>query len=285
MSGLSLDLSRKILAHASRQMLPAGSPLPVSTLAKICSVSRTPIVNALQDLVERGLAEHRLNKGYFLTKDGREAEARFGEGSQPSRDYLALTRLVQDIGDGGTTSAMDLVTALGITRSRALTLLERGATEGWLNKSAGHNWIIRLGITSEADYMRLYRFRETIEPAALREPDYQADLAELDRLRAVQTRLRDGEFRTIAAVDLFEINRELHETIVEWSGNRFYLDALKRSNDLRRLIEYSKVLETRKIDTFAAEHIEILDTIAAGEITKAEQLVLNHLRSARETKT
>lgn len=285
MTSLSLNLSKEILAHASREMLPAGSPLPVSGLAKICSVSRTPIVTALRDLVDRGLAEHRQNKGYFLTRDGRDAEAQFSEGSRPSEDYLALTQLVQDLGDGGTTSAMDLVTALGITRARALTLLERGASEGWLNKSAGHNWIIQLGITSEADYMRFYRFRETIEPAALREPDYQADMAELDRLRAVQMRLLDGEYRTIAAVDLFEINRELHETIVAWSGNRFYLDALKRSNDLRRLIEYSKVLETRKIDTFAAEHIEILETIASGEIAKAEQLVLMHLQSARKTKT
>ena len=285
MNKAPLKLPNEILAHASREQLPAGSPLSVSGLAQKCSVSRTPVVSALQELVARGVAEHRLNRGYFLTCDGRAAEATFGKSVQPSEDYLALTRLVQEIGDGGATSAADLVSLLGITRARALSLLERGAAEGWLTKSAGHSWIVRLGITSEADYMRFYRFRETIEPAALREPDYAADAAELDRLRAVQLRLLDGGYRTIAAVDLFEINRELHETIVAWSGNRFYLDALKRSNDLRRLIEYSKVMETQKIDAFAVEHIEILDTIAASDFTRAEQLVLRHLQRARKTKT
>ncbi|MEM6482655.1 MAG: GntR family transcriptional regulator [Pseudomonadota bacterium] len=285
MAEITKEISRQILAYASREMLPSGSPLSVSHLAKICSVSRTPVVTALKDLVESGIAEHHLNRGYFLTCDGRDAESKFNEPSKPSEDYLAFTRLVQEVGDTGTTSAAELVTSLGITRSRALSLLERGAAEGWLTKSAGHNWFIRLGITSDADYMRLYRFRETIEPAALREPGFEADIAELDRLRALQTRLLEGAYLTIAAVDLFEINRELHETIVGWSKNRFYLDALKRSNDLRRLIEYSKVLETNKIDAFAIEHIEILDAIAARDMVMAEKLVLRHLQGARETKT
>lgn len=285
MSNVARHLSQNILAHASREDLPEGSPLSVSKLARICSVSRTPVVNALQELVERGIAEHRRNRGYFLKFDGRSAEARFGERSKPSEHYLALTRHVLNVGDGGTTSAADLVTTLGVTRARALTLLDRASNEGWLQKSAGHNWIISLGITSEADYMRLYRFRETIEPAALSEPDYAPDMAELDRLKSIQTRLMDGAYRTIAAVDLFEINRELHETIVRWSGNRFYLDALTRSNDLRRLIEYSKVLETDKIDSFAAEHIAILDTIAAGDMKEAQTLVLKHLQGARAAKT
>ncbi|MDA8586074.1 FCD domain-containing protein [Rhodobacteraceae bacterium] len=285
MANTAHQLSQNILAHVSREALPEGSPLSVSKLAKLCSVSRTPVVNALQELVERGIAEHRRNRGYFLTCDARDAEAQFGKRAPPSRDYVALTKYAQDVGDNGTTSAADLVAKLGVTRARALTLLDRGGAEGWLRKSAGHNWIISLGITSEADYRRLYRFRETIEPAALSEPDYSPDMAELDRLRAIQARLMAGAYRTIAAVDLFEINRELHETIVSWSGNRFYLDALKRSNDLRRLIEYSKVLETHKIDGFAAEHINILDTIAEGDMKRARALVLQHLQGARAAKT
>ena len=44
-------------------------------------------------------------------------------------------------------------------------------------------------------------------------------------------------------------------------------------------------METQKIDAFAAEHIEILDTIAAGDFTRAEQLVLRHLQRARKAKT
>jgi len=131
----------------------------------------------------------------------------------------------------------------------------------------------------------LYRLWEAIRPEALREPARAADPAELARVPAVQLRLMRGGYRPMGGVDLFEITRELHETIVAWSGNRFYLDALRRSNDLRRLIEYSKVMETQKIDAFAAEHIEILDTISASDFATAEQLVLQHLQRARETKT
>lgn len=279
-------LQREILTYASREQLAAGSPLSVSGLAKQLAVSRTPISNALKSLVEEGLAEHQMNRGFFLRLDGREAEMRFGVngGTSPSDDYLSLTKLALSLGSDGKITAAELVSSLGITRSRAIALLDRGVREGWLVKSAGHNWIVRLGITSEADYLRLYRFRETIEPAALREPDFKADLAELDRLRAIQLGLAAGDFSAITAVNLFEINRELHETIVSWSGNRFYVDALKRSNDLRRLIEYSKVLETRKIDTFAREHIEILNTIEKGDQAKAERLIRDHLKGARATK-
>lgn len=285
MNDQTYKLSRRILGHASKERLEAGSPLSVSGLAKICAVSRTPVVNALKMLADNGLVRHELNRGYFLVKDGREAERDIRNGHKPSDNYLALTRLVKNRGDGNGLTAAELVKALTITRTRALALLERGTAEGWLEKSAGHSWIIRSGITSSEDYLRLYRFRETIEPAALREPGFAADRAELDRLLSIQKRLAEGDFHALTAVDLFEINRELHETIVGWSGNRFYLDALRRSNDLRRLIEYSKVLETRKVDHFASEHVSILNAINTGDLKRAEQLVLKHLQGARQTKT
>ena len=286
MSTTATSLPGTILAYASKEKLEAGSPLSVSGLADQFAVSRTPIVNALKQLARDGFAEHRQNRGFFLVVDGREAELKFGidRGLSPSDDYLALTRLALARGADGKITAAELVADLGVSRSRSVGLLDRGVREGWLEKSAGHNWLVRLGITSEADYARLYRFRETIEPAALREPDFAPDMAELDRLRAIQQTLAGGDFNTPSAVAMFEINRELHETIVAWSGNRFYLDALRRSNDLRRLIEYSKVLETNKIDAFAREHIGILDAIAQRDFRLAETLIREHLQGARATK-
>ncbi|MDA7949503.1 MAG: FCD domain-containing protein [Hyphomicrobiaceae bacterium] len=178
----------------------------------------------------------------------------------------------------------DLVAAYGETRGRVQRACERAANEGWLEKGGGYKWSVRLGIASEDDYARFYRFRETIEPAAVLEPGFEIDQQEFRTLLSLQKRIANGEFEALSAVDLFEINTELHETIVSWSGNHFYLDALKRANASRRVIEYTKVLETERIDIFAHEHVEILETLERGARKKAARLIQAHVSTAGNVK-
>ena len=281
----SQRMAESILANAAREDMPVGSPLRASTIAEKFSVSRTPVSAALKYLSESGIVEYRRNKGFFLSLPARDAEMALRRRKSPDGDYLTFAREALAVGDGNTITLAQTVSAHGFSRTTAQQLLEQAASEGWLEKSAGHSWILRLGISTEADYARFYRFRETIEPAALREPGYDADDKELERLYAIQERLASGDLKTPSAVDLFEINRELHETMVQWSGNKFYADALRRSNDLRRVIEYTKVLKTERIDVFAKEHMAILRAVRKRDHARAANMVLKHLRGARRVKT
>lgn len=281
----SQKLALQILNLASKEGQSEGSQLTVAGLAEQLNVSRTPVDAALKHLANEGLVEHRRNRGYFLLRPALEAEQRF---SNTRREEDLQLRFAQDAlewGDKGTVSISKLRRLYSISRTEAQHLVDVASGQGWLQKSAGHNWVVQLGIVTEQDYSRFYRFRQTIEPAALRERGFLPDLGELERLERIQLQLSDGDFKTLSAIDLFEINREFHETIVGWSRNRFYVDALRHSNDLRRLMEYSKVMKTDKIESFAREHLGILKAIKQNDLGKAEQLLLTHLKAATLAKT
>ena len=188
-------------------------------------------------------------------------------------------------GNGASLTIAELSKRYNKPRANIQKIVDRAALEGWLLRAAGHKWTITLGITSEDDYAKFYRFRETIEPAAILEPDYCVNETELSALLSLQERLAAGDMKGINAYDLFEINTELHETIVSWSGNPFYLDALQRSNTSRRLIEYTKVMNSQRIDIFAKDHIKLLQSLSKSNFKLAAQLMRQHLNAARKIKT
>lgn len=277
-------LARDIVLLANRQAWAVGDPLREEALAEHFSVSRTPINRALRHLATLGIAEHLPRRGFFLRTAAIDALPIIGNALDGDDVYLRLARDALDWGNGTSLTISDVSTAYGETRSQVERAIERAAVEGWLEKGAGYKWIVRLGISTAEDYARFYRFREVVEPAALLEPNYKVDASELESLLALQIRIAAGDFQTLSAVDLFEINTDLHESVVAWSGNLFYLDALKRSNAARRVLEYTKVLETKRIDTFASEHIAILKRLKTGHNEKAATLIRAHLRTARNLK-
>ncbi len=278
------SLARSIVMHASRNAWEVGQPLREEALATFFNVSRSPINRALRHLEALGIAEHQPNRGFYLSKPVEDALQLFKQDLGADAVYLKLARDALSWGTGHNLTISDLVTAYGATRGRVQRACERAATEGWLEKGSGYKWTVRLGITSEEDYAQFYRFRETIEPAAVLEPGFEINEREFQSLLSLQRRIAQGEFETLSAVDLFEINTELHESIVSWSGNHFYLDALKRANASRRVIEYTKVLETKRIDIFADEHVAILEALEKGSRRKAVKLLQEHLATARNAK-
>lgn len=281
----SQTLVQQILNLASREGKPQGSQLTVAWLAEQLHISRTPVNAALKHLTDMGLVEHRRNRGYFLLESALETEQKVSTANNREDIQLTFAQDALNWGDKSLVSIAKLMKLYAISRTQAQQLVDIASNQGWLKKSAGHNWVVELGIVSDADYSGFYRFRQNIEPAAMREPGFSADLGELERLEKIQRQLSDGDFKKLTAIDLFEINRDFHETIVSWSGNRFYYDALKHSNDLRRLLEYSKVMKTQKIDSFAAEHLGILGAIRSNDLTTAETLMRAHLQTATDTKT
>ena len=59
----------------------------------------------------------------------------------------------------------------------------------------------------------------------------------LDKCRAQQQRLVDGEIWTVSNAMLFDVNSRLHQAIITCSGNSFFIDSLKRIDTLRRLMD------------------------------------------------
>ena len=73
--------------------------------------------------------------------------------------------------------------------------------------------------------------------------------------------------------------------IVACSQNEFFVDAIKRINRLRRLMEYRLAVDRRRLTRQCREHLEILDRLETGVPAVAAEFLREHIESARRIKT
>jgi DNA-binding GntR family transcriptional regulator len=286
-SGLTTRLAMQTVDYARRQGLVAGSHLTEQNLADALNVSRSPVRRALAFLEQIGVVERQANRGYFLKKLpaptrvsalGRAAE-------DPEERYLRIAddRLAGHLEDHVTETA--LMRRYGMPRRELQRILHRMENEGWLERKPGHGWMfVALADTVEA-HAQSYRFRMVIEPAALLEPGFRMDRAAIARSRRDQHMLLEGGLMRVSRARLFEIGSEFHETIVGFSGNRFMLDALKRLNHLRRLLEYRAHMDRSRLVGQCREHLKLLDLLEHGTREEAARFLKKHLDVVRVIKT
>ena len=124
-----------------------------------------------------------------------------------------------------------------------------------------------------------------IEPAALRDPTFRIDPVAIRSARTQQMALLNGDLLRLSRTQLFKINSEFHEMLVGFSGNQFFLDAVKRVNRVRRLMEYRVTLNRSRLPQQSREHIEILDRLESGDIEGAAEFLEMHIRQAWRVKS
>lgn len=76
---------------------------------------------------------------------------------------------------------------------------------------------------------------------------------------------------------LFELNSGMHESVIECSHNIFFIDALKRVDRLRRLIDYRQMLDRDVARERCMEHIQLLHLVLAGRNQEASDFMRQHL--------
>lgn len=284
---LQSRVAREIVAHARREHLKAGEHLAESLLAEQLGTSRSPVNVALRHLADLGVLTHDLNRGFFLNKDASEftdvARQFSAQPDDPLYLALAADRLSQNLPDE--VNEIDLMRAYDVSRSTLRKVLSRIQQEGWVEKAVGHGWIFLPMIDSPEAYEESYVYRTAIEPTGLLGGSFRADAQELAALRRQQQFIVDGGFRSMTAIELFEANSHFHETLAKWSGNRFILQGVRRTDQLRRLVEYRQASRERSPRrTHAQEHIAILEAIAAHDPLAAAALMRTHLEEARKGK-
>ena len=173
----------------------------------------------------------------------------------------------------------------GCSQARLLPVLSRMTHEGWLDRLPGKGWEFQPKMDSPEAYDQSYRFRMLIEPASLLEPGYKVDADGFARVRAQQQAMLAGKLLQYSRSEIFEVGATFHEMIVGCSGNTFMLDALRRINQLRRLIEYRGNTDRGRLVSRCKEHIKLLDLIESGDRTGAAEFLRAHLDVARKIKT
>ena len=276
-----LQLAGQILEIARREGVRPGERLFEYRLAQRLGVSRGPVRSGLQELVDAGLAITVPNKGFVLSQSLDSEAARETVSAAPESERLYM-QIADDRLDGhlpDVVSENEMMRRYGVKRPDLLRLLNRIASEGWIERLPGYGWKFAETLSTPDAYQQTTRFRMMIEPAAIREANFRLDPADADRIREQQQRVLDGGYRTFTPAELFRLGCEFHETIAQASGNPFVLASLRRVNSLRRLYTYRTVLpDHATIRRQGGEHLRLVDLLVAGRRQEAADYMIWHLK-------
>ncbi|MDX2939364.1 GntR family transcriptional regulator [Streptomyces ipomoeae] len=285
---LTTAMATRLLDLMRRSGLTKGAHVTEQWAADELDVSRTPVRKAMLFLTEVGILERVPNRGFFLTRDaGTLGRPELGEGDDVEQS--AYFEIADDYVGGrftGSFTAADIGRRYRLTPRQADRVLSRMENEDLVRRKAGgRGWEFQHVMAGVDAHDQSYRFRMIIEPAALLEPGFTVDAEAFARHRQQQEALLRGDILLLPRAELFQVNASFHEMVVGCSGNQFLLDAVRRQNRLRRLIEYRHQVDRSRLANQAREHLRLLDLIESGDLKEASAFLSAHLNKVRIIKT
>lgn len=275
-SNLHAQLASQVLEYVESHRLPPGSHLPEPELCARFNVSRTPVRAALGLLETQGYVERVPRRGYFTRAGGMPAAEDLPE-SDEDRLYLAIAedRVNQRLPPQN--SEADLLRRYPVPRGVLVRVLQRLLREGLVERRPGRGWMFSPVLDSKRMHDESYRFRLAIEPVALLEPGFRLDEQAAARAEERHLGILTGAVRQVTPIELFEMNAEFHELLAASSGNRFFLEAIRQQNRLRRFVNYHWTYGAERVLETCREHLEVLNAAKAGELRWASSLLRRHL--------
>lgn len=279
---LTRQIAARIVDYIREERAPEGTRLVERALAEHLRVSRSPVRNALRLLEDDGVVAATERGGYRVLRTGDQLVKPDEDADDELYLRLAADRLDGLLPDRITENALGR--RYGLAPAQLTRILRRVNAEGWIERLPGYGWEFQPVLTSQRAYEDQYRFRLTIEPAALLEPTFVVDRTAIEAVRAQQQELADGRIRSVDDAELFDRNRAFHETLMDCSGNAFFADALRRIDTLRRLMEYRRTLPRDRALVRCREHVALADLVLAGRLPEASEAMRRHLENVGEEK-
>ncbi|MDG9969255.1 GntR family transcriptional regulator [Achromobacter mucicolens] len=275
----------KILDLIREDRLQEGAHLRAQQIADRLRLSRSPVNDALGILAQHGVVARKPNRGYFLLRDFDATGDAPADITPPSADDI-VTQTYFALADELLRGQLPMQCSEALLRSRyALTqaqtqaLLARISQEGWAQRRPGYGWEFSSMMTTPDSLLQSYRLRLALEPAALREPGFHIDKSVLARCRAAEMHLLEGGIATDTADQLHDRGVRFHESLVEASGNPFFIDTIKRVNRVRRLLSYRSMQDRSRYKQHCDQHLAILDLLERERNDEAADALAAHLRS------
>lgn len=287
----SSDLTEKILTRILQDIasgnLRIGDHVGTQQVADRCGISRTPVREALLTLENKGVLQRLPHRGFFVS-DSAPSDARSFLAAQSEDEVDDYQRIAGDWLEDHLpeeVTEQTLRQKYGLTKARVNDLMSRAIREGWAERKDGYGWrFLPVAKTPEA-FDAIYRFRMSIEPSAMLEPNFELDKRVLSEQRAIQERMLDMDPSLIPGETLLQNGAYFHEELIKLSQNPFFLFALQRVNRMRRLMEYRAKISPERIILQCSEHLEILSLLEVGEVAEASYLMRRHLNGALRRKS
>lgn len=275
----------KILELIRQDRLPEGAHLTAQKLADRLRLSRSPVNDALGILEQHGIVARKPNRGYFLQQDFDALPGAPAELAAPSVDDIVTQsyfKLADELLRGELPmqcSEAQLRVRYALTHAQTQALLARISQEGWAQRRPGYGWEFSSMMTTPDSLLQSYRLRLALEPAALLEPTFRIEKSVIERCRAAEKHLLDGGIATDTADQLHDRGVRFHESLVEASGNPFFIDTIKRVNRVRRLLSYRSMQDRSRYRQHCDQHLAILDLLERERNEDAAAALSRHLRS------
>ncbi len=287
LSSLQAEVAHKMVLLISAARWNVGDRLSDAAIAKELRVSRSPVRQVLNLLVQHGIVSQTPNRGYQLHRlpQPDELNDKLLPPSEAEELYRRLmsSRASGIVGDE--VSEAELADQLGATRGAVRRVLMRFATEGLAERLPGHGWRFAESLDNERAVNESYAFRLVIECGALAQSDYTPDPSQLAALQREQNEILALPLQSLTRDLWFNANANFHETIVSWANNRFFTQSVRWQNHLRRMTEYSDFdrLGELRIRKACSDHLGILEAIANKDFEFAAALLKRHIsRSGAE---
>lgn len=251
-------------------------PLTLQSLAAHYGVSLTPIREATESLLSRGLLVKMNNRRLAVSTSVADIPADdSGTSHQPPTDWDAvLTRhvLLQSLqGEAIFLREEALAERFGIGRTLLRQVFSRMAGAGIIEHVPRRGWRIRP--LNDADLAAYLEIRELLERKALQ-------LAR-PRLVTIDIEAMLEENRPLDGSVAPRIDNQLHQYFIEKSENRYIRDFFSRHGGYYRALFDYAALGLDVIAEMAAQHREILEQILAERWTEAEEALGQHIRAQR----
>lgn len=277
-------LVSRIVEFIQNEGLAAGQHLPAQMLAEQLKVSRSPINAALKRLYTKGVLTHKKNRGYFVSSALTIEQIQALNDQQRTRQHpvnRAYFQMADDLLAGQLSQVVtetELRARYALSHQQLNTVLNRIQAEGWINRRPGYGWEFSSMMMTPEALLQSYRLRLALEPAALLEPGYDIAPAVIERCRAAEWQLLEGGIETASADELHDRGVYFHESIVEASGNPFFIETIRRVNQVRRLLSYRSMRDRQRYQQHCQQHLQILDLLAQKRNQEASVALQQHLQ-------
>ncbi|MBB4314004.1 GntR family transcriptional regulator [Roseospira marina] len=277
-------MAQRILAFIRQESLEQGAPLRELKLAEHFGVSRTPIRNALKLLEEEGVVRIEPNVGTFVALSADDLRG-VSLVLPPSEDDQLYLRISEDRLSGRLperVTQVEIQRLYDLDRLTTERVLGRMAEEGLMVRNTGQGWSFLPTLDSHRARRASYQLRRAIEPAAILVPEFKPDRQALAGLRREHEALLECERRgeRISGPELYRIDALFHETIVEFSGNPLFVQAIQQQNRMRRMLEHRGNENRRRVSSWCQEHLGIIAALEHGFVQEASFLLTIHLDRA-----
>jgi DNA-binding GntR family transcriptional regulator len=144
-------------------------------------------------------------------------------------------------------------------------------------RKPGYGWIFSSMLLAPDSLLQSCRLRLALEPGALLEPGYRLERKVLEQCRATELYLLDGHIMTVSADELHDRGVRFHESLMQASGNAFFIDTIKRVNRVRRLMSYRSMQQRKRYPEHCRQHLQLLDLLEHERNEEAAAFMREHL--------